>query len=212
MRLLTDEDKKVISEVIRKAEAGTSGEIVFAVADASARYHHELLQAAIVGMCAAAAAYLAVPVDHTIGIMLWTQIVSFAIFYAVLPHLPLRRRFIPSRELDARVHEAAFLEFYSSGLFRTRESNGVLIYLSLFERRVVVIGDQGIHEKMGNPHWDEVRDLIIDGIRQARAREGICAAIESCGRALAQHFPHRADDVNELPDDIIDRQVRPDAP
>jgi putative membrane protein len=57
-----------------------------------------------------------------------------------------------------------------------------------------------------------VRDLIIDGIRQARAREGICAAIESCGRALAQHFPHRADDVNELPDDIIDRQVRPDAP
>jgi putative membrane protein len=212
MRLLTDEDKKVISEAVRKAEAGTSGEIVFAVAEASARYHHELLQAAIVGMAAAAAIYLAVPADHTIGILLWTQIVSFAIFYAILPHLPVRRWFIPRREFDARVHEAAFLEFYSSGLFRTRESNGVLIYLSVFERRVVVIGDRGIHEKMGNQHWDEVRDKIIEGITQGRAREGICAAIESCGRALAQHFPHRADDVNELSDEVIDRQVRPDAP
>lgn len=212
MRLLTDEDKKVISEAVHKAETGTSGEVVFAVADASARYRFELLQAAIVGMAAAAAVYLAVPADHTIGIVLWTQIVSFALFYAVLPHLAFRRWFIPSRELDARVGEAAFLEFHSSGLFRTRESNGILIYLSLFERRVVVIGDRGIHEKMGNPHWDEVRDLIIQGIRQGKAREGICAAIEACGRALARHFPHQADDVNELPDDVIDRKVRPDSP
>ena len=212
MKLLSDEDKKAISEAVSRAEAGTSGEIVFAVAEASAKYHHELLQASIVGMAAAAAIYLAFPADHTIGITLWTQIVSFALIYAILPHLPTRRWVIPSREMEARVGEAAFLEFYSSGLFRTRESNGVLIYLSVFERRVVVIGDRGIHEKMGNQHWDEVRDLIIEGIKQGRAREGICAAIESCGRALASHFPHRADDTNELPDQVIDRQVRPDAP
>jgi len=212
MKLLSDEDRRVISEAVAKAEAQTSGEIVFATADASARYHHELLQASIVGAAVASAIYLALPVDHTIGILLWTQIVSFALVYAILPHLTVRRLVIPSRELEARVSEAAFLEFYSSGLFRTRESNGVLIYLSVFERRVVVIGDRGIHEKMGNPHWDEVRDMIIDGIRRGRPREGICAAIESCGRALAAHFPHRADDVNELPDQVVDRKLRPDAP
>jgi putative membrane protein len=212
MKLLTDEDKKVIAEAVGKAEAQTSGEIVFAVADASARYHHELLKASIVGMAAAAAIYLALPFDHTMGILLWTQIVSFALFYAILPHLPIRRLVIPSREMEARVGEAAFLEFYSSGLYRTRESNGVLIYLSVFERRVVVIGDRGIHEKMGNQHWDDLRDLIIDGIRRGNPSEGICAAVEACGRALASHFPHQADDVNELPDQVIDRTVRPDAP
>jgi len=212
MTFLTEEDKKAISEAVKQAEAGTSGEIVFAISEASARYHHELLLASIIGMVAATALYLALPFDHTIGILLWTQLVSFTLLFAVLPHLPLRRRLIPSRELDARTREAALLEFYSSGLYRTREANGILIYLSLFERTVVVLGDRGIHEKMGNQHWDDVRDKIIEGIRQGRAREGICAAVRSCGEALAKHFPHRPDDVNELSDQVIDRPIRPDAP
>ncbi len=212
MSLLTEEDKNAISEAVKSAEGATSGEIVFAVTEASARYHHELLLASIIGMVAVTALYLALPFDHTIGILLWTQLVSFVLLYAILPHLPLRRLLIPSREMDTRTREAALIEFYSSGLYRTREANGILIYLSLFERRVVVIGDRGIHEKMGNQHWDDVRDKIIAGIRQGKAREGICAAIQSCGDALAQHFPHRPDDVNELPDQVIDRPVRPDAP
>ncbi len=212
MSLLTEDDKKAISEAVKEAESRTSGEIVFAVTEASARYHHELLLAAIVGMVGVTAVYLALPLEHAIGILLWTQLVSFTVLYAALPYLPQRRWFIPSREVNARVHEAAFLEFYSSGLYRTKDSNGVLIYLSLFERRVVVVGDRGIHEKMGNQHWDEVRDTIIEGIRRGKPREGICAAIRKCGDALEQHFPHRADDMNELSDQVIDRKVRPDAP
>ncbi len=212
MSLLTEEDKKSISEAVKQAEATTSGEIVFAVTEASARYHHELLQAALIGAVAATAFYLALPLEHSIGILLWTQLVSFAVLYAILPHLPFRRWLIPSREMNARVHEAAFIEFYSSGLYRTRDANGILIYLSLFEKRVVVIGDRAIHDRMGNQHWDDARDKIIGGIKQGKAREGICAAIRSCGEALAKHFPHQADDVNELPDQVIDRPTRPDAP
>lgn len=212
MKLLSEEDKTEIAGAVHEAEAGTSGEIVFALSDASAHYHHELLQGAIIGMVAVAAIYLALPLQHTIGILLWMQLVSFAVFYAALPHLPLRRWVIPAREMDIRVHEAAFIEFYSSGLYRTRESNGILIYLSVFERRVVVVGDRGIHEKLGEQHWDEVRNKIIEGIRQGKAREGICSAIRSCGEALAKHFPHQPDDVNELPDQVVDRRLRPDAP
>ena len=99
------------------------------------------------------------------------------------------------------------MQFYSSGLYKTREANGVEIYLSLFERKVVVIGDQGIHDKMGNEHWDEVRNLIIQGIKNGKNCEGICSAIDRCGKTLAEHFPHRPDDVNELPDQIIFRKL-----
>ena len=104
------------------------------------------------------------------------------------------------------------MQFYASGLYRTRESNGVEIYLSLFEREVVVIGDSGIHSKMGDQHWQEVRDLIIAGIKRGEARQGICGAIESCGKALAEYFPHRTDDINELPDRVITRPLNPHAP
>ncbi len=212
MPLLSDHDKEVISEAIRKAEGTTSGEIVFAIADSSAHYHHATLQAALAGMVLATAIYLALPVGHSIAIALWTQLVSFALCLAVMPRIPWRRWFIPVREMRARVHEAALMEFYSRGLYRTREENGILIFLSCFERHVVVLGDRGIHQKMGDHHWHEVRDRIIQGIRQGRACEGICEAIESCGRALAEHFPRRADDVNELTDEVIDRKADPDAP
>jgi putative membrane protein len=212
MKLLTEEDRKIIEEAVRKAEALTSGEIVFALADASAHYHHATIQGALIAMAVATAAYLALPVTHTITAVLWTELISFAVLYALLPRTPWRRVLISEREKNARVHEAAFMQFYSSGLYHTRESNGIEIYLSVFERRVVVIADKGIHEKMGNPHWDEVRDRIVQGIRAGRSREGICAAIEICGKALAQHFPRRPDDVNELPDKIIDRDLKAEAP
>ena len=212
MKLLTVEDEKAIETAIKKAETTTSGEIVFAVADASARYRHATLQGALFGMVAAAAVYLILPFSHTTTSLLWAEFISFAVFFALLPQLPWRRWLVSKREMDRRVHEAAFMQFYSSGLYRTRESNGVEIFLSCFERRVVVIGDRGIHEKMGGQHWHDVRDLIIRGITEGRAREGICAAIESCGRALAQHFPIRPDDVNELSNQVIDRPLNRKAP
>jgi putative membrane protein len=205
MKLLSETDKKTIADAIQKAEATTSGEIVFTVADASAQYRSTTLWGSLIGMAFVTALYLLLPFSHHITALLWTEIISFGFFIAVLPHMPLRRLLIPKQEMDARVHEAAFMQFYSSGLYRTRESNGVEIYLSIFERRVVVIGDKGIHEKMGNPHWDNVRDLIIQGIKTGQACRGICDAIESCGKALAQYFPPRPDDINELSDRVIER-------
>lgn len=212
MKLLTEVDKKAIEAAIKKAEAATSGEIVFATADASAHYHHATLQGALLGMAVVTAVFLILSAFHTVTNLLWTEFISFAVFYAVLPHLPWRRWLISSREMDARVHEAAFAQFYSSGLYRTRESNGVEIYLSFFERRVVVIGDSGIHAKMGDQHWQDVRDLIIQGIKRGDLRSGVCAAIEACGNALAQHFPPRPDDINELPDQVIERPLGPETP
>ena len=208
-KLLTEEDKKAISLAIKAAEGTTSGEIVFAVQDASAHYHHAALQGALAGTVVAVAIYLSIPTEHTIGLILWVELVAFAAFYALFSYLPWRRWFVSSRELNARVQQAAFMEFYASGLCRTRESNGILVYLSLLERRVVVLGDRGIHEKMGDHHWEDVRDKIIRGIREGHAREGICAALESCGKALADHFPRRPDDIDELSNQIIERKLGP---
>jgi putative membrane protein len=222
MKLLTDEEQKMVEAAIQKAESMTSGEIVFATAEASSRYRHATIQGAVFGMAAVTAIYLLIPLlfpntanlpyfSHNTTNLLWTEFLSFAFFYAILPRLPWRRWLISQQEMAARVHEAAFMQFYSSGLYRTRESNGIEIFLSFFERRVVVIGDRGIHEKMGDQHWENVRDLIIRGIKERNVCAGICAAIESCGQALARHFPHRPDDSNELPDGVIQRPLDPRA-
>jgi putative membrane protein len=205
--LLSEQDRKAIADTIAAAESRTSGEIVFALAEASSSYQHAALLGAIFGMAGISTLYLIFPMVHTINMVLWVELVSFAVLYAVLTNLSCRRWFIPGREMDARTREAAFFEFYSRGLYRTRESNGVLIFLSQLERRVVILGDKAIHEKMGDRHWDEIRDKIIEGIHSGKAREGICAAIECCGEALARHFPHRPDDTNELPNSVVDHRI-----
>jgi putative membrane protein len=212
MKLLSKEDQKLIEEAVKRAESVTSGEIVFAITDSSAHYRYATLQGAILGMAAITAVYLALPLAHTITTTLWVEFISLALFYTILPHIPWRRLLIPKKEMEARVHKAAFMKFYSSGLYRTREENGVEIFLSLFEKRVVVVGDRGIHEKMGNVHWDDVRDKIIKGIRSGKPREGICAAIEACGESLAKHFPRRPDDVNELPDQPFESLIGSEGP
>ncbi|MBN1569819.1 MAG: TPM domain-containing protein [Acidobacteria bacterium] len=212
MSLLSEEDYKAIEAAIKMAEEKTSGEIVFTAAEASANYQHTTLQGAVIGMAVAAAVFLMLPVAHTTTGLLWTEVIAFAVFYALIPRMPWRRWIISKQEMDARVQESAFMQFYASGLYRTRDSNGVEIYLSSFEREVVVIGDRAIHEKMGNQHWQDIRDLIILGIRKGDARGGICAAIESCGRVLAEYFPPRPDDVNELSNRVIKRSLHPEAP
>jgi putative membrane protein len=224
MKFLSVEEEKQIETAIQKAESTTSGEIVFTTADASDSYRHATLQGAIFGMAVVTAIYMLIPYiypgaaelpyfSHTdpysITHLLWTEFLSFAFFYVVFPYLPCRRWFISKREMEAHVQQAAFMQFYSSGLYRTRDSNGVEIFLSLFERQVVIIGDRGINEKMGNEHWKKVRDLIIKGIKEGNACPSICAAIDACGQALSQHFPIKPDDVDELPNQVIHRPLRP---
>jgi putative membrane protein len=204
--LLSEQGRKAIADAIAQAEARTSGEIVFAIAEASASYQHAAVLGSIFGMALVTCLYLMLSLIPNLDMVLWVELVSFAILYGILSKVSFRRWFIPGREMDARTREAAFFEFYSRGLYRTRESNGILIFLSYLERRVVVLGDKGIHEKLGGGHWDEVRDKIIHGIRSGKACEGICDAIKSCGDALAAHFPHRPDDTNELPNTVVDHR------
>ena len=86
----------------------------------------------------------------------------------------------------------------------TRDETGVLILISLFERRVHVLADRGIHTKVPSQAWEEIVSRVTEGIRRGNACEALCAAIGRCADLLEEHFPRKADDSNELPDLILD--------
>jgi len=92
--------------------------------------------------------------------------------------------------------------FHRLGMHRTAERHGVLIYLAIEERRLAVVGDEGIHGRVGDGHWHDVRDLMIERLRANAAREAIVRAVGAVGRALAEHYPRRPDDRNELSNDV----------
>ncbi len=99
-----------------------------------------------------------------------------------------------------RVAEKAFVRMKISG---TRDRNGILFFIVPARRRFAVLGDSGIHAKVGQEFWDAVAALLSESFRKGEFTEGLVRAIGAAGERLAEHFPYdRSADVNELPDAI----------
>ena len=92
--------------------------------------------------------------------------------------------------------------FRQLGMHETQDRNGVLILLEVDRREFAIIGDEGIDRVVSEDFWDTERDLMQQHFRKGEFTEGIVAVIEQIGAKLKRFFPYRADDVNELPDDI----------
>ena len=210
-QILSDADRDAIAAAVAAAEKKTSGEIVPMVVTAS--YHYPM--ADVVGGVA-----LALPLTFVltpiIGAALWWGnwnlwlflglfIVFFMAAHAIVRRFPaLKRYFIANTEIDAEVEEAAITSFFKKGLYRTREESGVLIFISLFEHRVWVLADRGIDRKVAPGQWDDIVAIIVGGIRAKQAAKAICEAVERVGSVLAERFPIREDDQNELTNLIVE--------
>ena len=92
--------------------------------------------------------------------------------------------------------------FKKLGMHKTAERNGVLFYLAVKDRKFAVIGDAGINSKVPAGFWDDVKELLLKRFRDGKFTEGLSEGIIMAGEHLKKHFPHKKDDVNELPDEI----------
>jgi uncharacterized membrane protein len=92
--------------------------------------------------------------------------------------------------------------FKKLGMHKTAERNGVLFYLAVKDKKFAVIGDAGINSKVPAGFWDDVKELLLKRFRDGKFTEGLSEGIIMAGEHLKKHFPHKKDDVNELPDQI----------
>ena len=216
--MMTDPVKKFLREVeleqietcVREAERATRGEIVVMVAPASHDYR-------VAGLLGAAAFSIpaAVVLARMIGPLVWAGPHDLWVFQGILlplfflcrefvMRLPrLKRLFISEKEMDHEVREAATIHFFSKGLYRTREETGVLIYLSVFEGKVWVLGDRGVYAAVPPGFWQEIVDQVVAGIKEGRQAAAICAAVGRIRGVLAEKFPAAPGDTNELPNLIV---------
>jgi uncharacterized membrane protein len=79
---------------------------------------------------------------------------------------------------------------------------GVLIYLALEDHQLAIVGDDGIHTRVGDAYWAGIRDRMVDRLRGGATREAIVQAVEEVGAVLAREFPRRPDDIDELTDEV----------
>lgn len=103
---------------------------------------------------------------------------------------------------DHRAKDRAALVFEQLGMQRTSNRNGVLFYISVCDKDFAVIGDAGIHAKVGSEYWTQLCAEIEEHFRAGMFKGGLVKCIDHVGEALTEHFPVGDDDVNELKDDI----------
>jgi len=204
-------DQQKIEACVHEAEARTRGEIVVMAVPASDHY-------TMAGWRGATAFALPVALALTplIGGLFWAGAFNLWVFLATLApfwagfhravtRVPVVKRwFIRASEMEVAVKAAAYNHFFRKGLYRTHEETGVLIYVSVFERRVWVLGDRGVNAKIPETYWQGVVAALIQAIRLGRPAEGICQAVSDVGRILQEKLPVRSGDVDELENVIVE--------
>lgn len=92
--------------------------------------------------------------------------------------------------------------FVKLKMHETKERNGVLIYIAALSKKIAVVGDEGIHQKLGSEFWKTVVDDLISKFKEDKKAEALAACIVECGVQLGNFFPRSHDDINELSNTI----------
>ncbi len=213
-----DEQKTIIEEAVSRAERNTSGEIVPVIASVSGRYDRaEDVFGVLFGMLLLTISWLytqeLTPIagqwegemTTVITLPCALAIIFFGFMLGALlaSFFPvLRLIFISKKEMQEDVERSAQQAFHQFRIRGTEGATGVLIYISLYEQNVRVLGDEVISAKLKQEDWDNVCNLVVEGMKSREPTEKLVEAIEHCGQLLSNHFPIADDDQNELPNKL----------
>src|SRR5437868_11912350 len=220
---LSDADRQKVSAAIAAAEARSNGEIVAVSTPISDAYHDVALHWALAVMILVLAWFAWWPAwllwwfdrllggwhaDPTLGELLTfvmvVAVLKFTVALLILKWMPLRLALTPAATKHRRVRRRAITVFRAAAERRTAGRTGILIYLSMAERRAEIVADEALLKVTDDHAWGEAMTALIAEVREGRPAEGITAAIERVGAVLAEHFPRSADDINEIPDKLIE--------
>lgn len=106
------------------------------------------------------------------------------------------------KECNEDVLDHSAFIFEKLGMHKTDLRNGVLIYLAYKSKKIAIIGDVGINNKIPTSFWDETKNLMLSYFRKGEYAKGLCQAVENVGKELKKFFPYKKRDTNELPNTI----------
>jgi putative membrane protein len=191
-----------VTDIVAEAESHTIGEIVpIIVSRSSAIGHVKWILTALLTIAF-------VLTETSVGVFhAWAAPVAFLFFYFISIGLAkiswLQRVLTPIADEIKQVHARAELEFYRAQIKKTSRGTGILIFVSVMERRVVVLADEGISAHYPQETWDELVKIMTTEFKQSKVFEGFEKAIRRCGEILQAKLPAAHHDTNELANSLI---------
>ncbi|HEX5010610.1 MAG TPA: hypothetical protein VFY71_09425 [Planctomycetota bacterium] len=205
--VLDETGAAAVRAAIAQAERGSAGELVVVVLERSDEHPDTAWLAGLCTMLLGTALLVTRLPWQRPELVLAAQLALGAVGWLLARALPdIARLFLAERRATEMAHEQALQEFQRFDLSRTAGATGVLLFVSLFEHRVVVLGDAAIHAKVGDPHWDAATRAVLHEVSRGHLADGLQAGVLTCARVLAEHFPPTPGDRNELPNHLIVRR------
>ena len=203
-KFFKSEELERITKTIHEVESQTIGEVAVMVVDSSDDY----IEAEILGGIFLASLLSLVMTILNFHSSVWAYIsLSFILFFPskyLFEKIPLlKTAFMGVKRKETTVMQRAVRAFYEKGLYKTKMNTGVLFFLSLLERKVWILADKGIYEKIDQETLNKFAKSVSQGIRDGRACDALCDAIRESGELLAKHFPITPDDTDELSDEVM---------
>jgi putative membrane protein len=223
MQQLTQEDADLVTAAVSRAEKASDGEIVTIVAPRSDAYHDVGLHYAVLAMLLVPAGLAVVPqgwIDWWAGLVLgWNaelsrplamlyifakMVAAFLIVRYALAWMPLRMALTPGRTKSRRVHRRAIELFRTGCELKTRGRTGVLLYLSLAEKRAEIVADKAIADQVTPEVWGDAMAALVEEVKAGRPGQGMALAVDAIGAVLAPILPPKhGDNPDELPNRLI---------
>lgn len=191
--LLSSSARKKLEETVELAERDTAGDIVPMIVERSQNIGWIPFVAGFVGgMIGVCIAFVysyssLFPVDP-IRMIEWISIAGMVgVFVGFCPWV--QRKLLGNHRLEARVDERAHALFLQQGLADTEHRAAVLIFVSLFERKIRILSDRAIHQKVGQEKWNHLAQSLSKRFKEKDAVRGLEDAIHSVGKLLAEYIP-----------------------
>lgn len=207
---LKPEGALLIEEAVKAAERTTAGEIVPVIVRRSSGISHVpfMLGGTLLSMLLALD-IVALELQIFDRNILWLSLgVAFIpIFTFILGACDSVQRLVlnvfSKDDLVQQVNLRAETIFFESGMTHTKHATGILLFVSLMERRAVVLADKAIAEVLPKDTWDHVVHLLIEGAKNRDLAQGFIEAVKLCSIILKDKFPIRTDDIDELKNTLI---------
>lgn len=212
------EEIESINKAAAHVESVSSGEVLTAVIRESSDYAFPELLFALAGgiIYYLVAMFFHSGIAERISALFWNPLPwHITAFYGastlfvigvlyMLSNIPgFDRLIVPGTVIKRNVHRRALIHFAESGAVNTRDRTGILFFISLRERQVEIIADEGINSKVEPDEWSSILNSLLSEIKKGNAAEGLERAIMDCSEILEKYFPVKNDDINELPDGIV---------
>jgi len=202
--MISKEDQKRIRDLIATAEKKSHTEVVPMIVSKSDTYPAAHFRCAIIVSFLFSLGLYFSPLSIINPIyFLWIQLPGLILGYFLGQISVIQRFLITNKEMEFETRQRAYEAFFEHGLHLTKRNNGVLIFISLLERKIRIVADKGVEDKIEQKVWDEIIEQFADKVHKENLAQALKYTIEATANVLEYYFPGQGERNNELKNDLI---------